>query len=479
MMSEEVPAQLEYSLQAAADCIAAFATPPGQSALAVLRISGEIAPQIVDRLFRPGRNFKPASKLAGYTMSYGYWHDVSGQLLDEVVIAAFRAPNSYTGENLIEVSCHGGYAARQAILDSILALGVSPADAGEFSRRAFMNGKLDLSQAEAVMDMIAAVSKTQGKLALAQRRGAIRKTIEELSEALYRALAKLEMVLEFADSEGFTAGDELDREMAEAADKMAEVLSGYRQGRVIREGFKVVIAGRSNAGKSSLLNALLGEDRAIVTNISGTTRDTLDAFFDLDGIPISLTDTAGFRDADNPVEQEGIKRAKQALDDADLILRVLNPDFSEEHLAAEFKALDELIAAGREVVLLLGKDDLSWPPELLAELERRFPDLRKQAYSKYDQDLLAAVRELIREKYESLAPAEHGDVLLSNSRQKRCLERTAELLDEARATRAAALPLEITASCLRSAIDLLAEITGENVSEELVEQIFSRFCVGK
>ena len=208
-MSPKRELRRHFTADEAADCIVAFATPPGQSALAVLRISGPTAFALVDACFEPRGQRPRALDLPAYSMSYGYWYDQVGQALDEVVIAGFRAPHSYTGENLVEISCHGGHAPRQLVLDSLLALGAQAAESGEFSRRAFLNGKLDLSQAEAVMDLIAAVSETQGKRALAQRRGAIRHEVEALSQSLYSALAKLEMVLEFEDSEGFSLGWEM------------------------------------------------------------------------------------------------------------------------------------------------------------------------------------------------------------------------------------------------------------------------------
>ena len=255
-------------------------------------------------------------------------------------------------------------------------------------------------------------------------------------------------------------------------------LSRRRQGKAIREGFRVTIAGRANAGKSSLLNALMGEDRAIVTDIAGTTRDTLDAMLDLDGIPVNLTDTAGLRDSDDVIEREGISRARRAMADADLVLWLLSP-MDQTGFAEEFAEIDKVIERGTDLVLLLGKDDLVWPKDSLETVEQRFPDTPKQPFSMFDKRFLQDVRDLIRERFEALAPEGEASVLLSNARQKAALDRTAELLGQARETLDAGLPLELTASLLRAAIDKLAEITGENVSEELIEQIFQRFCVGK
>ncbi len=472
MMTDKISKHL------AAECIAAFATPPGQSALAVLRLSGPVAFELADRLFEPAKGFPRAKDMDGYTMAYGHWLNPEGERVDEVMIAAFRAPKSYTGENLFEISCHGGLAPRKAILQSLLDLGVSPAGPGEFTRRAFLNGKLDLSQAEGIMDMISAVSERQGQLAIRQRDGSIKREIQSLSSALYRALSHVEMVLEFPDEEGAKLTETLKGELAAAQEEMDRVLASYRQGKAIREGFRVTIAGRANAGKSSLLNALMGEDRAIVTDIAGTTRDTLDAMLDLDGIPVNLTDTAGLRDSDDVIEREGISRARRAMADADLVLWLLSP-MDQTGFDEEFAEIDKVIERGTDLVLLLGKDDLVWPEDSLETVEQRFPDTPKQPFSMFDKRFLQDVRDLIRERFEALAPEGEANVLLSNARQKAALDRTAELLGQARETLDAGLPLELTASLLRAAIDKLAEITGENVSEELIEQIFQRFCVGK
>ncbi|MDO5738325.1 MAG: tRNA uridine-5-carboxymethylaminomethyl(34) synthesis GTPase MnmE [Eubacteriales bacterium] len=477
--------QVTFTAAEAADCIVAFATPPGQSALAVLRLSGAAAFLLADSLFKPQPNFPRIKDLEGYTMSYGYWLDCRGKALDEVVIAAFRAPHSYTGENLIEISCHGGQAPRRRILNSLLEIGATPAAAGEFSRRAFLNGKLDLSQAEAVMDLIASVSERQGELALAQRRGSVKEAIKELSNKLYQALAKVEMLIEFADEDGLEStaevklASDLQSILHNAAEQITDLLESYRQGRAIREGFMVVISGRTNAGKSSLLNALLGEERAIVTDISGTTRDRLDCFVDFSGIPLHLIDTAGIREAADPVEQEGIRRAEAAVREADLVIRLLNPDFQEVTMAQEYAAIDELLSLDREVLLLLGKEDLKWSDELITELDKRYPNLDKQFFSKFDDKLIEAVKERIVSQFEALGPAKDCDSQISNSRQEQALQRAGDLLQDARAALDTALPLELMASSLRSAIEEVAKISGENVSETLIDEIFSRFCVGK
>lgn len=479
------------------DTIAAFSTPPGESGLAVFRISGPAAGPICDRLFVPFRaSGPPPSRMEGYTLAPGLWAGV-----DEVVLACYKAPHSYTGDDLFEVSCHGGQAVRQAIMDSVLAAGARPAGPGEFSRRAFINGKMDLSAAEAVMDLIGAQAKRQAEAAFRQLRGGVSKAVRRRSDQLYGILARLEMLLDWDEEEERPQDrasliDELDEALAE----LDSLAATFASGRVIREGLAVVIAGSPNVGKSSILNALAGRDRAIVSPIPGTTRDTIEVDLTLGGYLVHLTDTAGLaHESVDPVERQGIERAERALDEADLVLWVLSPPLpGPQERAIQESRIDRLVAEGRPLLLVLGKDDLR--PALAAEEDpanyaaERFPDLATLLWSEKqeaDLDKLRAVLIVFIEKGQlDSSAASHGEgtrrtaegdghEMLTHARHKAAIDRAAARVRDAREDLRGGRSFDLAAITLKEAMTELAAITGDDVSEVLIDEIFGRFCIGK
>ncbi|HHX19139.1 MAG TPA: tRNA uridine-5-carboxymethylaminomethyl(34) synthesis GTPase MnmE [Clostridiaceae bacterium] len=483
------------------DTIAAFSTPPGESGLAVLRISGSHAASICDRLFVPSSSrFAKPSAMVGYTLAHGYWGKI-----DEVVLACFRAPHSYTGEDVYEISCHGGQAIRQAVLDSVLAAGARPAGPGEFSRRAFFNGKMDLTAAEAVMDMIGAQAEKQAQAAYRQLTGGVSRVIHERTDHLYGALARLEMLLDWDEEEERPEDRELLVCELEYAERELRLLAdSFAGGRIIREGLAVVIAGSPNVGKSTLLNALSGRDRAIVSNIPGTTRDTVEVDLTLDGYLVHLTDTAGLAiDSDDPIEREGIVRAENALRTADLILWVLSPPLPpEDERREEEVRIDRCLAEGKEILFVLGKDDLRLT--LSAEKDpahyavERYPDLPSMTWSDRSEDDLQRLKETLVRFIESgslMSPVEGSEIaahdqvkshgegqshgLLTHARHKTAVDRAVELVKKARADLQAGLSFDLVAISLKEALTELSTITGEDVSETLIDKIFSRFCIGK
>lgn len=458
--------------------IAALATPPGISGIAVIRLSGPRAAEVCDLAFKPGKSFPKASEMEGYTMSVGRWTDPEGTVLDQVVLAAFRAPKSYTGEDLYEISCHGGLQVRRSILESLYAAGVLPAGPGEFSKRAFINGKMDLMQAEAVMDLIHAESELQQKTAVAEIGGALSKAVGTLSAKLYGVQAHVELILEFPEHEDTPEASALIRkEISELKSELELALEGWKQGRILQDGFHIAIAGLPNAGKSSLLNAILGEDRAIVNKRAGTTRDTLEARAQIGGVPVVMTDTAGLREGEDEIEKEGVERAVKAVEKADLILWLHDPERSEE----SFQTLDELSCrtSGQQMIFLAGKQDLDPQGRLLTELRKRFADAVVLPWSVKQPDHLRALRQEIEEACACRGASAAGTVLIHNLRHKQLLEACREHLDLAMDSMDQGLSLDLTAGMLRAAQEDFAALSGTQVSDALAEEIFSRFCVGK
>lgn len=457
---------------------AAVSTPPGQSGLAVIRISGPHSAVVAGRLFRPaGSRFPPVEAMPGYTCAWGDLIDPEdGSLIDQVIVTRFVAPHSFTGEDVVEFSCHGGTAVKRAILDVLFRYGVQPAGPGEFSRRAFLNGKIDLAQAEAVMDLIQADARCAARAAAGQLQGQLSTQIRAQADDLYRLLAHIELILEYPEhEESETVIRELCLQLTAAGNKMENWMSSYRQGRLLREGMTVVIAGRPNAGKSSLLNALAGQDRAIVTPIPGTTRDTIEIKVDLDGLPVNLVDTAGLHESADPIEHLGVERAHEAMKNADLVFWLLSPPV---------ETFDDELAFittfnGPPVIILAGKDDLAGSSRLLEHLMAAYPDRKILTCSSLTGEGLDRIRQAIRDYYMQCGSTLDDGLIITSSRHLACLERATALVGQSGRDLAAGLTLDIAASLLRGGLDALAELTGDKVSDELIQTIFSRFCVGK
>lgn len=431
-------------------------------------------------MFRPaGNRFLPVAEMAGYTCAVGDLADpIQGQVIDQVVITRFAAPHSFTGEDVVEISCHGGSAIKKSILDGLFSLGVKPAEAGEFTRRAFLNGKLDLAQAEAVMDLIQASARKSAQTAALQLHGVLSERIHGLSSAVYRLLALVELIIEYPEhEESSDAITGLRAELQKLHDRLQQLADSFSQGRILREGLTVVIAGRPNAGKSSLLNSLAGYDRAIVTPIPGTTRDTVEELVDIGGLPVRLVDTAGLRDTDDLVERLGVDRAKAAMQQADLVFWVISPpyDYSREELADIRQTIDQ----GLNLHIIAGKDDLGEGSAIRKYLNDHLNGLPVISFSALNGEGLEKLRQAILDQYDLAGSQSGEELLITNSRHKACLDRAVSHSAEALQILATGLPLDLLASLLRGCADALAGITGDEVTEELISTIFSRFCVGK
>ena len=472
----------------------ASATPPGASGLAVIRMAGEDTPEVMDRVFTVLRTADPVSgirEMRGYTAAYGLIRDPrDGQTIDEVVCTYFKAPHSYTGEDLVEISCHGGLAVRREILRVLTENGARPAEPGEFTRRAFLAGKMDLSQAEAVMDVIAADSELALTAAERQLAGSLKTAVRALSADLYRSFAALEMIVEFPEHEDTpenTGKTVADLEQSLSALKSLE--RSFSQGRILREGMTVVLCGVPNSGKSSLLNRLAGYNRAIVTATPGTTRDTLEVYTSVNGVPVRLIDTAGIRETEDEIEKMGVSRAYEAAFEADLLLWLISPDGDDLEDRSELYESLSGMKPGREFGILASKSDRMTESEadsFAARIEERIGEWgfsQKvrfcQIFSSETGAGIPLLGEEIRRLYDEKGSGQMSGVLLTNSRHYEKVKSAAETLSEGIRLLRNGEGAELACSILRSTMDALGEITGDSVNEELVDTIFSRFCIGK
>ena len=438
------------------DTIAALATPFGAGAVALVRVSGPQAVEVAGKVFR-GR--RPVGELPAGRVVQGRI-ERGGAVVDEVLVTVFRAPRSYTGEDVVEISGHGGVVVAQAVLRSVLEAGARSAEPGEFTRRAFLNGKMDLTQAEAVMDLIVARGEASARAAAGQLEGRLGRVVEHLREEALTALAHLEAFIDFPE-EGIDpdSGQALLQRVDGLHAAVTRLLATADEGRMLREGVRLVIHGEPNVGKSSLLNLLLGYDRAMVSEIAGTTRDTIEENLTLRGIPFRVIDTAGLRESEDPLELEGMRRARRQVEQADVTLRVLDgagtPVFP---------------VAGPREVCVLNKMDLWSGGEVPAGVRpmccldgRGLEELVAEVIGKTDLAVLER----------------GGEVVSVNTRHQQCLQTARDYLDEARRSLERGDAPELTALELRSALASIGEITGAVDTEEVLGKIFGSFCIGK
>ncbi len=456
--------------------IASIATPPGEGALSIIRMSGDGVLPLADRLFQ-GR--VQLSTCAGYTVHHGAIVDGDGQVVDEVLATVFRQPNSYTGEDAVEFSCHGGTAVARAVLAQALHAGARSAAPGEFTRRAFLNGRIDLSQAEAVADLIAARSDRARRISVQQLAGKLGSAVRDLRTSLTDLCALLELDLDFSEEglELIPSGETQDRIRA-VLTSVRRMAASFETGRILREGITVVLAGKPNVGKSSLFNALLKENRAIVTPSAGTTRDTIEENIEIEGIGYRLIDTAGLRTAVDEAEAEGVSRTLASARGADVILLV--EDLSE---AVEEEEIEEMLSKLHEnqhLIVAMNKLDLcNTPPSSL-----KFQKLsnRGAVFVLTSAKTEVGIEEIRRELGRLAEPSNLGleeDTPVVNRRHKEALEQAARSLERALETAQNGTSNEFIALDIREALVSLSEITGEVTSEEVLNRIFSAFCIGK
>lgn len=453
------------------DTIAAIATPLGEGGLAVVRLSGPNALAVADRSFQPrGRFSQKPSEAASHTLHYGSIVR-NGEVVDEVLLATMRAPRTFTREDVVEISCHGGLLPARLVLDTLLSHGARLAEPGEFTRRAFLNGRIDLAQAEAVADVIHARTELALAAANEQLAGKLSARIRILRDDLMRTLAHIEAHIDFPDEDitPDSRGQLLDR-LERGLAFMDQLLRTAHEGQVLRRGVRAAIVGRPNVGKSSLLNQLLGHDRAIVSAIPGTTRDTIEETANIRGLPVVFVDTAGLRDAGDALEAEGMRRSRQALAQAELILHVL--DTSELLTPADAQFLAEF--ASRKRLVVANKLDLGQRATLPAGVNAPVVHV-SCATGAGIEDLKSAIKELI---WSGEIRAEMLQVMI-NSRHQDALRRAREAAGRAREALHADQTLELVAIDLRIAVNAVGEIVGQTATEDLLDSIFTQFCIGK
>lgn len=450
------------------DTIAAISTPIGEGGLAVVRISGKDALRIADAVFFPPSSKSPKpGQAASHTIHYGTIRR-DDRTVDEVMLTVLRAPRTFTREDMIEISCHGGILPAKLVLDSLLAAGARLATAGEFTKRAFLNGRIDLAQAEAVADLIHSRTELALEAANEQLAGKLSRRIEELRDQMVQTLAHIEAHIDFPDEDiAPDTREKLIQRLERGVAFMDSLLRTATEGRILRQGIRAAIVGRPNAGKSSLLNQLLGHDRAIVSPIPGTTRDTIEETANIRGIPVIFIDTAGLRESQDELEAEGIRRSRQSLARAELVLHVL--DSSQPLSAEEAELLKEASPAKRIVVL--NKSDL--PRQLKVELPESI------AVSCATGEGLEKLKDAIRDRvWKGQAGGEMLEVMI-NARHQDALRRARnQTLATIEALRAGH-PLELAAMDLRIATNAVGEIVGKTTTEDILDSVFSQFCIGK
>lgn len=455
------------------DTIAAIATVLGEGGISIIRISGSKSLDIVDSIFK-GKNNRNLLDINPYSMRYGFIIEKETEdILDEVLVTYMKGPRSYTAEDTVEINCHGGVTPTKRIFQEIIKAGARVAEPGEFTKRAFLNGRIDLSQAEAVIDIIRAKTELSMKSAVLQSNGRISKEIDSLRNRLLQIIAHIEATVDFPedDLEEVTS-NQVSIQVENIINEVSELLSTADEGKILREGLNVVIVGKPNVGKSSLLNALLKEQRAIVTEVPGTTRDVIEEYINLDGVPIKIIDTAGIRETEDIVEKIGVEKSKEKIIEADLIIFMI--DLSRE-LDDEDKEIMDYIR-DKKYIVLLNKSDLENKvvKEDLVGLNLKYIIESSAKSGKGLDELKDSIKELFFK-----GEVKNQDIIITNARHKEALIRAKESLSSALDTLNNTLAIDLSSIDIRNAWSKLGEITGDTLEEDIIDKIFSEFCLGK
>ncbi len=449
------------------DTICGISTQIGESGISIIRISGNGGLNILSKIFKTKKNVDILS-MASYTMKHGFIVDDRGETIDEVIVSYMRGPKSFTAEDVVEINCHGGIVSVNRVLKEVLKCGARLSDRGEFTKRAFLNGRIDLSQAEAVFDIISSKTDLSMDSALKQSMGSISYEIQSLREELISIIAHIEATVDFPedDIEEITCG-KVKELLIPIIDKVNELIHSFEVGRIVREGIKVAIIGKPNVGKSSLLNALLKEDRAIVTEVPGTTRDTIEELINIDGLLIKIIDTAGIRNTSDVVEKIGVDISFKKIDESDLVLLIIDSKFG---ICNEDEIILNYIDSKKHILVfnkidLINKSDFNYDKNsvlISAKTGEGIDDLKNKIYELF---LLGEVKN----KKVSITNVRHSDVLIRASMH----------LNEAMLILKDVYSIDLASIDLRNAWTVLGEITGDSIKEEIIDEIFSKFCLGK
>lgn len=457
------------------DTIAAISTPPGEGGIGIVRVSGEDALTIIDRLYQ--MNEKKLSRMDSHTVHYGHIVDPKkNQVIDEVMVSVLKGPKTYTREDIVEINTHGGMLVTNQVLQAVLSQGARLAQPGEFTKRAFLNGRIDLSQAEAVMDVIESKTEASKSNAFSQLSGDLSEVVENLRREILNVLAQVEVNIdypEYDEAEEMTSSLLMNK-AEELLTEITSILSTAQQGRILREGLKTTIIGRPNVGKSSLLNRLLGEDKAIVTDIEGTTRDIVEDYVNVRGVPLKLIDTAGIRETEDTVEKIGVERSRQAIEESDLILFVIDQSQTLNETDHELLKLTE----EEQRIIVLNKSDLE-PVVSLDEIEGLVGGSPVIATSMMDKSGIDDLENAIAQLFFQGETIEKDANYISNTRHIALLNETRQSLEDVINGLNMGMPVDLVQIDMTHAWETLGEITGDTMQDELLNELFSNFCLGK
>ena len=455
------------------DTIAAISSAAGNSGIGKIRVSGDEAIEVVDKIFRPANKNKKLANVESHTVHYGHIMD-GDKTLDQVLVIVMKNPHSYTGEDTVEIDCHGGMLILKKVLDLVLKNGARTAEPGEFTKRAFLNGRIDLSQAEAVMDLINSKNDFALNSSIEQLKGGVSDAIKDIRKDIIYHIAFIESALDDPEHISLDGYDEEITEMLnENINKISKLVNSFDNGRIMKEGIKTVILGKPNAGKSSLLNLMLGEDRAIVTDIEGTTRDTLEENINFNGLSLKIIDTAGIRDTEDLVERIGVNKAKEIAKEGDLIIYVV--DGSRE-LDDNDREIIKLIN-DKQAIILVNKSDM----DTVINIDELKKDSNRDVilFSAKNGEGMDQLEEEIRNMFYSGKVTYNDQVYITNARHKEALENALESLKQVKNSVDAGMPEDFYSIDLMDAYTDLGLIIGESVEDDLVNEIFSKFCMGK
>ena len=457
------------------DTIAAISTAPGIGGIGIIRLSGKNSFAILDKIFK-AKHPEEIENINGYTMKYGKIIDPkNNQIIDEVLVSYFKEPNSYTSENVCEINSHGGMVIVKKILELCLENGARLAEAGEFTKRAFLNGRLDLTQVEAVVDVINAKTEKESRASINQLEGNLSREIKNIKNKILNILTDIEASIDYPeyDIEEVSNNKALGT-LEEVENDLNELNKSFENGRIIKDGIKVAIIGKPNSGKSSLLNAIVKEERAIVTDIEGTTRDTIEEYISINGIPFKFIDTAGIRNAENKVEQIGIEKSKKVANESDLIVAMF--DNSKELSDEDIDILNFI--KDKKSIILLNKTDLG-DKDLINSEQIKNTNKKALKISLRSESNLKDFYNLLDNMFGLNEITADNEILITNVRHKKIVENAINHVKNAKQDLKDGMPIDIISINIKSILEDLAEITGENVTEDIIKDIFSKFCLGK